>query len=171
MIIRHGKYSQNIRGVAGITRVGMSAERDRNITSRLLRGGIVNRTYGTHKNLPGIYLPTFTHNIWPHSLWSPVIEGLCSLLEFVSSAVSESLSYIFLLWVGRVSDGTRSFSSPAYLFRVYRGVAEWRDQGPTDRQTRQTNSRTERFGVLPKKNTSHRLIWEIRCPRRRHERF
>ena len=39
----------------------------------LLRGAIVNRTYGKHKNLPGIYLPVYTHNIWSFLLWSPVV--------------------------------------------------------------------------------------------------
>ena len=37
----------------------------------LLRGTIVNRTYGTHKNLY-IYL-FFTNNIWSYLLWSPAI--------------------------------------------------------------------------------------------------
>ena len=37
------------------------------------RGTIVNRTYGTHKNLPGTYLPIFTNSIWSYLLWSPVI--------------------------------------------------------------------------------------------------
>ena len=44
----------------------------------LLRGAIVNRTYGIHKNLPGIHLPIFTNNIWSYLLWSPVIEELLS---------------------------------------------------------------------------------------------
>ena len=39
----------------------------------LLRGTVVNRTYGTHKNLPGMYLPIFTNNIRSYLLWSPVI--------------------------------------------------------------------------------------------------
>ena len=39
----------------------------------LLRGTIVNRTYGAHKALPGIYLSIFTNNIWSYLLWSPVI--------------------------------------------------------------------------------------------------
>ena len=30
----------------------------------LLRGTILNGTYGTHKKLPGIYLAIFTNNIW-----------------------------------------------------------------------------------------------------------
>ena len=29
----------------------------------LLRGGIVHRTYGIHKTVPGIYLTIFTNNI------------------------------------------------------------------------------------------------------------
>ena len=41
--------------------------------SAVLRGTIVNRTYGTHKKLPGIYFPLFTSNIWPYLLWSTVI--------------------------------------------------------------------------------------------------
>ena len=32
----------------------------------LSRGTIVNRTYGTLKNLPGIYLPMFTNNSWSY---------------------------------------------------------------------------------------------------------
>ena len=39
----------------------------------LLRRTIVNRTYGTHKTLPGIYLPIFTSNIWSYLPWSPAI--------------------------------------------------------------------------------------------------
>ena len=44
----------------------------------LLRGTIVNRTYGTHKNLPGICFAIFTNTIWSYLLWSPVIahEGV-----------------------------------------------------------------------------------------------
>ena len=30
----------------------------------LLQGTLVNRTYGTHKNLPGICVTIFTNNIW-----------------------------------------------------------------------------------------------------------
>ena len=41
--------------------------------SCLLRGTIVNGTYGMHKNLPGMYLTMFTNNIWSYLLWSPVI--------------------------------------------------------------------------------------------------
>ena len=44
------------------------------------RGNIVNRTYGIHKNLPGIYLPIFTNNIWCYLLWSPVIFGPICIL-------------------------------------------------------------------------------------------
>ena len=32
----------------------------------LLRGAIVNGTYGIHKNLPGIYLTIFTNNFWSY---------------------------------------------------------------------------------------------------------
>ena len=39
----------------------------------LLRGTIVNRTYGIYKNLPVIYLPIFTRNSWSRLLRSPVI--------------------------------------------------------------------------------------------------
>ena len=47
--------------------------------SVVLRETIVNRTYGTHKNLPGICLPFFTHNIWFYLLWSPVtVSGVGS---------------------------------------------------------------------------------------------
>ena len=42
-------------------------------TRYLLRGTIVNRTYGIDKNLPGINLTIFTNNIWSYQLWSPVI--------------------------------------------------------------------------------------------------
>ena len=41
----------------------------------LLRGTILNGTYGTDKNLPGIYSPIFTSNIWSYLLWSPVIAA------------------------------------------------------------------------------------------------
>ena len=42
----------------------------------LIRGTIVNRTYGHTKTyLVRIYLPFFTHNIWSYSLWAPVIES------------------------------------------------------------------------------------------------
>ena len=37
----------------------------------LLRGTIVNRTYGIHKK--PVYLPIFTNNIWSYLLWSPVV--------------------------------------------------------------------------------------------------
>ena len=41
----------------------------------VLRGTVVNGTYGIHKNLPGMYLPIFTinNNIWCYVLWSPVL--------------------------------------------------------------------------------------------------
>ena len=42
----------------------------------LFTGDRVNRTYGTHKNLPGIYLPVFTDNIWSYLPWSLVIDDL-----------------------------------------------------------------------------------------------
>ena len=41
-----------------------------NYVKTLLRGTIVNRTYGTHKNQ---YFPILTNNIWSYLLWSPVI--------------------------------------------------------------------------------------------------
>ena len=40
----------------------------------IIRGTILNRTYGTHKNLY-IYIAIFTNNIWSYLLWSPVIRG------------------------------------------------------------------------------------------------
>ena len=40
----------------------------------LLPGTIVNRTYGAHKNLPGIYLHMFTNTSWYYVLWSPVMQ-------------------------------------------------------------------------------------------------
>ena len=54
---------------------------DRTYYSRYYYGGaIVNswylvpgRTYGIHKNLPGIYLLFFTNNIRSYLLWSTVI--------------------------------------------------------------------------------------------------
>ena len=39
----------------------------------LLRGTIVNRTYGTPKNLYEVYFLTFARNIWSYLLWPPVI--------------------------------------------------------------------------------------------------
>ena len=36
------------------------------LLSLILRGGIVNRTYGLHKNLPGIYLTVITNDIWSY---------------------------------------------------------------------------------------------------------
>ena len=40
------------------------------------RTRVVHRTYGTHKNLPGIYLTIFTHNMWSYLLWPPVIVAV-----------------------------------------------------------------------------------------------
>ena len=37
------------------------------------RGAIRNRTYGGHKNLPGIHFTIFTNNTWSYLLWSPPI--------------------------------------------------------------------------------------------------
>ena len=37
-------------------------------TKKLLRGTIVNRTYGTHKNLPGTYFPVLANNILSYLL-------------------------------------------------------------------------------------------------------
>ena len=43
-----------------------------------LRGAIVSRTCGLHKNLPVyIYVPIFTSNIWSYLLWSPVNSTVC----------------------------------------------------------------------------------------------
>ena len=39
----------------------------------VLRGAIVDRTYGRHKNLPGTYLPIFANKIWSYLLLSPII--------------------------------------------------------------------------------------------------
>ena len=47
-------------------------ERDSYSEMALLRGTIVNRTYGTHKNLRVSVF--FTNNIWSRLLWSPVID-------------------------------------------------------------------------------------------------
>ena len=55
----------------------------------LLRGAVVNRTYGTHKNLPAIYFTIFTNNIdiWSYYLWPPVIflglQHLCVTTDFL----------------------------------------------------------------------------------------
>ena len=38
-----------------------------------MRGAVLNRTYGTDKNLRGICFALFTINIWSYLLWSPVI--------------------------------------------------------------------------------------------------
>ena len=38
----------------------------------LIRGTIVNRIYGIHKNLPSIRSTIFTNKIWSYHLWSPV---------------------------------------------------------------------------------------------------
>ena len=56
------------------------AENQGNILSR---GTIVNRTYGTHKKLPGIYSAIFTNNIRPYLLWSPVIATHVRLHGYV----------------------------------------------------------------------------------------
>ena len=47
----------------------------------LLRGTIVNRTYGTHKILSGIYFHIFIFNIWFYLLWSPVIASIFRLVN------------------------------------------------------------------------------------------
>ena len=39
----------------------------------IVRGTIVNSTYVSHNNLPGIYLPIFANTIWYYLLWSAVI--------------------------------------------------------------------------------------------------
>ena len=56
----------------------------------MLRGAIVNRTYGTQKNLPGIYVPVFTSNIWSYLLWSAVI--LIVVLDLVVPIWAEAVS-------------------------------------------------------------------------------
>ena len=45
----------------------MWAAKQKTRPTKLLRGTIVNGTYGVRKNLPGIYLPIFTNNIWYYS--------------------------------------------------------------------------------------------------------
>ena len=60
----------------------------------VLRGGIVNRTYSTHKNLPGTYFPIFTNNIWSYLLWSPVIVQTVyqnRALELLKREASENI--------------------------------------------------------------------------------
>ena len=49
------------------TRIIGAASRDPPAIN-ILRGGIWNRTHGTLKNLPGIYLSIFTNNIWSYLL-------------------------------------------------------------------------------------------------------
>ena len=62
----------------------------------ILRGTIVNRTYGIHKNLLGIYLAIFTDNIWSYWLWSPVIvRG--TILNRTYSTHENLCIYLFLL--------------------------------------------------------------------------
>ena len=51
------------------------------VATTVLRGTILNRTYGTHKGLP--YWPFFTNNIWSYSLWSPVVAMSLLLLLLV----------------------------------------------------------------------------------------
>ena len=38
----------------------------------ILRRTILNRTYGPHKKLPGMYFYIFTGDIWSSLLWPPV---------------------------------------------------------------------------------------------------
>ena len=40
-------------------------------TVELLRGAILNTTYGTHKKPK--YFAIFTNNIWSYLLWTPVV--------------------------------------------------------------------------------------------------
>ena len=69
----------------------------------LLRGTIVNRTYGTRKNLPGIYLPIFTNNIWSYLMRSPVIVEMQQVLKSQNYA-TEILKYIHCFAVNRVGN-------------------------------------------------------------------
>ena len=70
----------SLKGDCGPKRVQTCAP----CTFILLRGAILNRTYGTYKNLPGIYLAICTNNIWSYLLWSPVIVvELFMLVAFI----------------------------------------------------------------------------------------
>ena len=51
------------------------ATTSRGCLSVLLRGTILNRTYGAYKNLPGMYFAIFTYNVWFYLLWSPRNRG------------------------------------------------------------------------------------------------
>ena len=63
-----------------------------------ITGIIVNRTYVVHKNLPGIYLPIFTHNIWSYLLWTPVIVGRGGAREHDGVTDGESCVLLLLLY-------------------------------------------------------------------------
>ena len=47
---------------------------NRGFALAILRGTTVNRTYDTHKNLPGIYVPIFTDNIWSYLIWLTAVN-------------------------------------------------------------------------------------------------
>ena len=85
-------------------------------TYDLLRGTIENRTYGTHKNLPGIYLPIFTRNIWSQLLWPPAI-----------ARVATWGSYHLLSWDGSCT--ITEASEAKCVGGVYTHVIDGRIQG------------------------------------------
>ena len=65
-----GNKNKKTRKISETTQSTSDARRSKRL---LLRGTIVNRTKGTDKNLPGIYLTIFTNNIWSCQLWTPVV--------------------------------------------------------------------------------------------------
>ena len=66
----------------------------------VLRGTVVNRTYGAHKHLSGIYFAIFTNNIWSYSIWShvtvvsPIGEGWSSQARVSDTASPYPLYFV-----------------------------------------------------------------------------
>ena len=74
---KHTQNKESVRGVYSRSRWYVDTDRGtggHRPRRELLRGIIVNRTYGAHKNLY-IYIcfPLFPNNIWSYLLWSPAI--------------------------------------------------------------------------------------------------
>ena len=78
-----------LKGVSGFELHGVFFFPSDKLLGTILTGGgtIVNRTYGTHKNL--YVLPIFTSNIWSYLLWSPSNSGVA--LRHVVKAVTKTL--------------------------------------------------------------------------------
>ena len=57
----------------------------------------MNRTYGTHKNLPGTDFAIFTENIWSYLLCSPVILIPGSSYQDQTGVV-KTLAYKYIYW-------------------------------------------------------------------------